>query len=154
MRFAQTLYGAAARRGFSLVEALVAMAVVGVTFTALYSGLTYGFSRVQFSRENQRATQILVEKMETVRLYSWTQLNTPGFVPDTFTATYYPNAGTNESAGVVYSGTLKMADVDLDTNYEDQVKKLTVGLTWYTGHTKRTRELTTYVTEHGLHVHF
>ena len=137
-----------------MIEAMVAMAVIGVTFAALYSGLTYGFSKVRFSRENQRATQILLEKMETIRLYSWSQINEDGFIPDTFTASYYPPGSTNASAGIIYSGTVEIDDVDLDTNYEDQVKKITVGLTWYTGHTKRTRTLSTYVTEFGLHVHF
>ena len=135
-----------------MVEALVAMAIIGVTFVALYSGLTYGFSRVRFSRENQRATQLLMEKMETIRLYSWSQIIDKDYIPSTFTANYYTQ-GTNTS-GVVYSGTLKVDDVDLDTNYQDSVKKITVGLTWYTGKVKRVRTLSTYVTQYGLHIHF
>ena len=53
---------------FSLVEVMIGMAIVGVTFVSLYGGMTYGFSSVRMSLENLRATQILVEKMETIRL--------------------------------------------------------------------------------------
>ena len=51
---------------FSLIEVMVGLAIVGVTFLALYGGMTYGFSSVRMSLENLRATQILVEKMETI----------------------------------------------------------------------------------------
>src|SRR4026209_518421 len=89
-------------RGFSLVQVMVAMTIVGFAFVALYSGLIAGFSRVQFSRENQRATQILVEKMETMRLYNWAQVSDSSFIPDKFSASYYPEGGTN--SGVLYTG--------------------------------------------------
>ena len=46
-------------RGFSLIEATIGMAVVGIVCVALYSGLTSGLATVRMSRENERATQIL-----------------------------------------------------------------------------------------------
>lgn len=137
---------------FSLMEAMIGMAVIGVLFVALYSGLTYGYSRVKMSRENLRATQILVEKMETIRLYNWDQINKNNFIPKEFEATYYP-AGQTTSRGVVYNGKLEIEDCVLDTNYEDQMKRVVVTLTWKTGKLERERSLTTYVTQYGLHSH-
>ncbi len=58
------------RRAFTLVESLFAMTMASVMFAALYSGLAFGFNIIKAARENSRATQIMVEKMETIRS-SW-----------------------------------------------------------------------------------
>src|SRR5262245_36548489 len=130
--------GQGAGPAFTLMEVMVAVAVIGVTFIALYAGLAHGYSTVQLARENLRATQILTEKMETIRLYNWDQLNNKGFIPDKFETTYYPAGGTN-GTGVVYKGKLKIEDSKLKTNYEDDMKVVTIELEWTTGHLKRSR---------------
>jgi len=145
-----------ARAAFTLVEGLVAISMVGVGFLALYSGLTYGFSRIQLAREDFRATQILVEKMETIRLYNWAQINDRNYVPNTFTASYYPpgaQSGNSQSSGVVYTGKLEIKDSQLDSNYRDAVREVVLTLTWKSGKLKRSRSLSTYVAEFGLHNH-
>ncbi len=76
--------------GVTLIEALVSMGVFGVSVLSLYAGMSMGFSIIGNARENLRATQVMVEKMETIRLYSWDQINTPGFIPATFTESYFP----------------------------------------------------------------
>src|SRR5437588_10845267 len=86
---------------FLLMETLVGMLVVGIVFVALYSGMSSGFAVIQVAEENARATQILEEKLETVRLYTWAQLNTANFVPTNFTVAY----STNSS--LVYTGTMQ-----------------------------------------------
>ena len=63
--------GIFAELAFSMIEILVAMVVLGIMFVSLYSGFSSGFAVVQLARENLRATQILQEKMETIRLYTW-----------------------------------------------------------------------------------
>jgi type II secretory pathway pseudopilin PulG len=138
------------RSGATLLEVVFAMGIVGISFLALYSGLTYGFARVQFSRENHRATQILIEKMETIRLYNWDQITSTTYIPQDFAVNYYPNA-SGEGQGVLYTGKLEIDKSDLKTNYEDDIKKITVTLTWTSGKIKRSRSLTTYACEFGLH---
>src|SRR6266550_6085100 len=91
---------------FTLMEVLVAVAIIGIQFVALYLGMTQGFGIVQVSRENLRATQILQEKMETIRLYTWDQITNNGFIPPTFTAAFYPaGSQTNNNQGATYQGT-------------------------------------------------
>ena len=69
---------AAACSGFTLIEGIMGVGIMGVLFVSLYTGMTTGFGVVRMARENLRATQVLQEKFETIRLYTWEQINTPG----------------------------------------------------------------------------
>src|SRR5260221_14043285 len=88
---------------FSLVEVVLGMAIIGTVIGAMLSGLTTATFTMRMARENLRATQIMLEKVETIRLYSWDQVNTPGFIPATFSANYDPKGAPN--VGLTYSGT-------------------------------------------------
>jgi len=135
--------------GFSLFEATMAMAVVGICSLALFSGFTGGFFNMQMARENLRATQIMLEKTETLRLYSWDQINSNGFVLPNFTQKYDPNAPAG-SQGLTYSGTVDISPAPLATSYSNNVKLVTVTLNWKTGGINRTRQFTTYIAQNGL----
>jgi type II secretory pathway pseudopilin PulG len=132
---------------FSIVEVTVGMGVVGTSMAALFSGFTAGFFTMQMARENLRATQIMLEKTETLRLYSWDQITTPGFIPATFTNTYDPNS---QNKGVVYAGTLTVANAPISSSYSNNMKQVTVTVNWTTGSLNRSRTLTTYVARNGL----
>jgi hypothetical protein len=57
-------------------------------------------AEMHLARENIRATQILEEKMEVVRLFNWDQVvNLPGYIPTNFIAPFYANNPTNPPAG-------------------------------------------------------
>jgi len=150
-----------ANPGFALVEVMVAVAIFGVTFVSLYAGVTFGFNSVQLARENLRATQILLEKMEVIRLYSWDEITEAGFIPATFQARYSPGAtitaigqGNKETVisaeGVTYYGTITISDSGLSENYRQKVKRVTLTVQWTTGRLERSRSLSTLVTEDGL----
>ena len=132
---------------FSIIEVTVGMGVVGTSMAALFSGYTTGFFTMQMARENLRATQIMLEKTETLRLYSWEQINTPGFIPATFTNTYDPNS---QSKGVTYQGTLSVTSAPISSSYSNNMRQVTVTVNWATGSLNRSRTLTTYVARNGL----
>ena len=135
---------------FSLTEVSVGMAVIGTSMMALFSGFTSGFFTMQMARENLRATQILLEKTETIRLYSWDQVNTPGFIPKEFETPYDPNS-TN--SGVIYKGTVDVVPVPaayMATDYTHEMRMVTVSLNWKTGAIDRNRTFTTYIARNGL----
>lgn len=132
---------------FSLVEVTVGMAVVGTSAIALFSGFTSGFFTMQMARENLRATQIMLEKTETIRLYSWDQINTAGFIPATFTAPYDPNS-TN--SGITYQGRMTISPCALNTSFSNDMRTVTVTLNWATGSLNRSRSFTTYIARNGL----
>ena len=137
------------------------VAVFGVTCVSLYAGVTFGFNSVQLARENLRATQILVEKMEVIRLYSWDEVNEPGFIPATFEARYAPG-GTftttgpndrpvvNPAEGVTYYGTISITNAPMSENYRQNVKRVDLTVRWTTGKLERSRSLSTLVTWDGL----
>jgi len=132
---------------FSLVEVSVGMALLATVLGALFSSFTSGFFTMQLARENLRATQILLEKVETIRLYNWTQITTPGFIPTSFTAAYDPNSG---DTGPVYTGSLAISDVPITPSYSNDMKQFTVRIDWQSGGLARNREFTTYVARNGL----
>jgi type II secretory pathway pseudopilin PulG len=137
-------------QGFALMDALFAMAIAGIMFAALFSGLAFGFKVIRMARENTRATQVMLEKMETIRLYTWTQITTPGFLPtNTFTVPYYAVGGTNNS--LMYTGRLSVLPSGLGTSYADEMRKIEVTVDWGSlGNGSRTRTMSTYVSKNGM----
>jgi hypothetical protein len=119
-----------------------------VVFVSLYTGISNGFAFAKVTRENLRATQILQEKMETIRLYTWEQLNTPGFVPTNFLEGFYVS-GTN-NGGVVYKGQVTIEKSPMTEVYSNNLKQVTIQLAWKSGNVVRTQKMVTLTAKHGL----
>jgi type II secretory pathway pseudopilin PulG len=136
-------------KGFSLVDVVMAIALLGVMAGGILGSFRYGFLALQLVRENQRATQILLEKVETVRLYNWDQVTKTGFIPATFTDVYDPQGGTN-SSGTTYAGTLAIANCPSGPGYFSNMRLLTITLSWTTRAIPHTRTLSTYIAQDGL----
>jgi type II secretory pathway pseudopilin PulG len=145
---AQTVARArASQGGFTLAEQLIGLLITGITFVTLFASISSGFAIVQLARENLRATQILQEKVETLRLYTMEQIQTAGFIPTSFSEAFYPNGNTN---GVTYYGTLTLTNVPFAATYSSNLLMATFELTWTSGEVPRTRSTTTLVTRNGL----
>ena len=141
--------------GFALTEALVGMGITGLMFVALYAGMTSGIFTMQMTRENIRATQILVEKLDAIRLYPWAQITTPGFVPATFQAPFYSTSATNafgfSPQGIIYNGTVSISQSGVAETYAGDMRLVTVSVSWTTSGVQRQRSMSTFVTKNGLH---
>jgi len=131
---------------------MVAVLVLGIMLASLYAGFTAGFRIIQLTREDLRATQIMLERMETIRLYRWEQLTNSSFIPTAFTNFYYPDGLDSKSAGVAYSGNLYILKWtnDLSVAYAKDMKEVRVQISWNSANTPRHREMTTYVARYGL----
>jgi hypothetical protein len=105
-----------------------------------------GFASIRTSKENLRATQIMTEKFEAMRLYNWEQVNTDGFIPASFTATQAPQSST---PGISYTGTIRVSAVGPEP-YTVDMRMVTVTLTWKSGARTNTRMLTSYIGRYGL----
>ena len=133
-----------------MVEVVMAAAVLAVMMAGIFNCFGYGFFASQLARENQRATQIILEKVETLRLYRWDQVTTPGFIPTSFTEAYDPQAASNVQ-GVTYTGSVLISAMPFTSSYSDKMRRIDVTLSWSTaGRLSHTRTLTTFVAKDGL----
>jgi prepilin-type N-terminal cleavage/methylation domain-containing protein len=137
-----------AAQGFTLPEVIMASTILSICAAGIMAAFASGFQIVAMTRENQRATQILIEATEIVRLYSWDQLHTPGFVPTNFTEYYNPST----QSGVIYTGTVSIASAptEMPASYRDNIELMTITLEWATQGVGRQRSLTTLIAKDGV----
>ena len=142
-------------KGYTLIEVMISVTVVAVAFVGFYLCLSQGFVTTEVSREDLRATQLLQQQMETIRLYTWDQVNSNGFIPATFTAPF--NAvGTSSTNGPVYTGTITIGSAPMTESYASNHVLVTVVLTWNSGKSNQqhSRQMSTIVSQYGLHNYF
>ena len=140
-------------RAFTLVEVIIAVAVMSVMFVSLYLGIAFGFRVSRSERENLRATQIILERMEGIRLFRYDQLTDTNLNPPTFSKTYYPDASGGLSQGITYNGTVTVTtNITLDpaASYSANMGEITVQLSWVSEGVPRTRSISTYASMNGI----
>jgi type II secretory pathway pseudopilin PulG len=142
---------------FTFVEVMIGMAIMVVLFTSLFAGMTMGLGVTQMSRENQRATQIMADKMEGVRLYTWDQLTNGTFLKTSFTNYFYETNGIETANsggnGIVYTGSISVASAPLKDpapSYVDSCRLVTVQVGWYSGNVLHSRSMVTLYSQKGL----
>lgn len=138
---------------YTLAEVLMAVVILTVISTAFYSALSSGFSVIETAREDVRATQILTQKLEALRLCRWDQLtNLASF---NFSENYDP-LSTNASGTVFYGTVVTNAATAISdsTGYKANMRLVRVTLSWtnYTGGRAiaHQREMDSYVALYGL----
>jgi prepilin-type N-terminal cleavage/methylation domain-containing protein len=147
-------------RAFTLVEVLCAVAISALIILGLFFGIAQGFSLIQTSRENLRATQIMVGTVEGLRLCRWDQLTNTTIVPINFTNYFYSlNIGGVASNSVVYKGKITVADVpasfsSVSPSYATSMKQVTVKVDWTDiragSSVSYSKSFTTYVAQYGI----
>jgi len=137
-------------RAQTLAEVMVAMAVLGFMLVSLYAGFSSGFAVLRVARENLRATQILEERMEVIRLIKWDDA-VAGFIPMSFTAPFYPNDNNETTGGFAYTGKVTIIQSPApETTYSDHLRMIRIDLSWTSGNVTRHRQMTTFVSQYGL----
>jgi type II secretory pathway pseudopilin PulG len=156
MRLQPSVQAKRSRAAFTLVEASVGTLLVGLVAIALYAGFSSGFAAVQTARENLRATQILVQRMETVRLLTWSQiLDTNRYLKPIYIDYYDPTGLSSNSAGERYTATVRaILPTNLPAAYRTNVRDITITLYWTNRNGKQavthSREMTTRVARIGM----
>lgn len=148
-----------AQSAFTIVEVCISVAVLAVMMVALYGGMSSSFALTKSARENLRATQIMLERVEGLRLYNWNQLVYSNMIPTAFTNYYYPLAAPGESKGIMYRGSLEISPASLNpaATYGGNMRAIKVTIYWTNyygkGLTKklvRSRSMTTYTARDGI----
>jgi type II secretory pathway pseudopilin PulG len=138
---------------FTLLEALVALGIGGIALIALYAGFTYGFATIEVTRQDLRATEIILQRLERIRLCSFSQITNVSVNPLTITDYYDPADQTNGSAGVPYTVTFNAtvpAAGTLPDAYRTNMLLVTVGASWTSGKLQHSRSMQTYVAQNGI----
>jgi prepilin-type N-terminal cleavage/methylation domain-containing protein len=133
-------------RAFTLIETLFGMGIVSVLMVTLYAATATSLSIVQSCQENQRATQIITEKLDTIRLYNWTQI-TNRYVPTNFVVGIDPAV---DNSRPYYTGTVVIAQSSPTTTYRSNLMQVTVNLNWVSQKRPQSKTMTTYMAKYGL----
>ena len=136
------------QQAFTLVETLMTVMIVGIFFGSLYTGFIFGFQELELERESLLATQLVNQKIELFRLYSWSRLTATNFVPSTFQQTYYTSAGQTNSS-LTYSGTIAVTNAGVAETYSNTLTKIIVTVTWQS-RGQHQRQMSTLVSQYGM----
>ncbi len=121
--------------GFTFIEVLVTIMILGVVLIALFSCFLYGFTVISRVRQASIATQCIQEELELIRNMPFDDILS------------LDNSFTNESLPLLEdsSGILSLED-----SGGNDIKKLTVSVIWsYKGRQIR-RDIVTFVTRKGI----
>jgi hypothetical protein len=130
-----------------MIEVVFAVAIVGVLVVALYGSVATSVALVRSCQENERVTQIMSEKMDTIRLYNWTQM-TNRFVLTNFVLGIDP---LNSASTPYYTGRISIAQAPITEAYKSNLLQVTVAVDWVSGGARpQSRSMTTYVAKYGL----
>jgi Tfp pilus assembly protein PilV len=142
-------YRGQAVAAFTLAEAMVAIAAGAVLLTALYGAITYSYGAIKLAREDLRATQVLVEQMEKVRLTPYANLgNFTTNVP-------MANGGSGTYTISLTTGTPTMAQLtppglsNPNVLYASSMLRITATATWTNNNIPRVRTMQTYAARNG-----
>ena len=126
--------------------------ILALAIVSLFALLTAGFAMVRLNRDNLRATQIMLNRVEGLRLYNWEQLTTGNMIPANFTEFYYPQGSTNSNQGTLFSGEMIIGNAvhNPPSTYASAMRNVTVRITWTSGNVQHRRQMTTYVSQYGL----
>jgi Tfp pilus assembly protein PilV len=133
-------------RAFSLIEVCISIVLVALLFVGIYGAVASSMSIVKLCQENERATQILSGKLDTIRLYNWEQL-TNRFVPVRFTERFDV---LDTNSALFYTGSVSIVEAPVHSKYSSNVMEVSVELTWTSAKRPQSRIMSTYVAKYGL----
>ena len=139
------------RRGFTLVEVVCAIAIAAIMVSVLFHGFDNGFAILRSTRDNMRATQILMQKTEAFRLYTWAQLSN---CPASFQEYYNPLGVTNNSAGTLFYGTLsttgEATNIPASSDYRTNLLLSTITISWTNAWGAHSLQMQTLSAKNGM----
>ena len=142
-----------AETGFTLPEAMIGVLLAAMMIVALYGCFASGFSMLRVSREDLRATQIILQRMERIRLCTFDQVKDPKINPPVVVEYFDPVHETKGGGGIAYTVTFTnnyppMGTVPL--GYRTNMLLVTVSASWLSGKNKHSRSMQTYVARDGI----
>lgn len=144
--------------GYTRSEVLAATAILGFVGALLYGLFSPGLGVLQSAGQNLRATQILMQKAETLRLFTGRQVVDPkDFHQPLFVEPHDPQDGASPCGGLQYTAYVSAAILvpgERPVAFPAHMRPATVTLRWtsYEGSKPvvHTRELQTRLARNGM----
>jgi type II secretory pathway pseudopilin PulG len=136
------------KKAFTIVEVLVSVCIIGISAAGLMASFRFALFSIQMARENQRATQITLERAEAIRCFNWDRIlagDVPTEKPD-----YYNPATQSPPVYTVRTTISDFSPSDGSPSYAGNMKTLTIIVSWQTGHVSRSRTNITYIAKDGI----
>jgi hypothetical protein len=108
---------------------------------------------VQVTREDLRATQILLQQMEAIRVSDYTKLTDPGSYPTNTTVYFDEEHEAIGKGGTAYTVTFNARHLPSpkpQSQFYTNMLEVTVGASWKSGNVQRSRSMQTYVARQGI----
>ena len=138
-KFCRTAHQFRGTAGFTLMEAMISSIILALAVTTALTILSHATKYVNDMRLRARSAQIVQQKVEDLRLLSWSNLTSS---PSTFTDA----SDTNK----LYAGKLVMSTYQ-SYGTTQTIKQVTVQVTWTNTHRMvMTNSLTTLISNGGL----
>ena len=134
---------------FTLIETVVATFLAAIMLPAIYASTAAGFGMVQVTRENLRATQIILQRAEAIRLSPYKLLQDPTSYP-TNSTDYFCSSGKTNGAAYSITYNWQPGPTSLPPSYRTNMLLVTVTASWASGNAQRTRSMQTYVARYGI----
>ena len=137
------------KKGYTLVEVLFAILIASITAGVLFTAFDNGFALLRTTREDLRATEILLQRTEAVRLFTWQDLTNSA---TTFTEYYSPSSsGTLTNKGTLYTITVDPLGTP-PFSYSGDLHLVTITVSWADGKTglSHSRQMQTLSAQYGM----
>ena len=121
--------------GFTFIEVLVTMLILGVVLIALLSCFIYGFNIIFRMRQMSIATQSIQEELELIRNMPFDDILS------------LDSSFTNESLSLLENSS---GIISVEDSTGDDIKKLTVSVLWSFRGRQMRKDIVTYVTRKGI----
>ncbi len=125
---------------FSLVENLIAIALVALVGISLTGMVVMAGKLARSARQDIAAAEILEAKLEALRTCSWNQLQTAGFVPTNFS---FFNDTT-------FNGTITLQPLASSESYKTNLVEVIIQVDWQTDNRPRNLAVTSYISRYGF----
>ncbi len=128
---------------------MVGCLILGITIAALCGGFSLGFRTIKLSQEEVRADQILMHKLESVRVYNWS-LITNNYIPTNFSTSFSTTTGAVH--GVTYDGSIMVVPFTSagGETYSSTLRQVTASISWYSEGLTHTRTMTSLISQNGI----